>query len=229
MLTILSCGFALLPLILAQTTACPACDTLLSLWDPDQNSGSCLGDPSNPINYIVNFEQCLCGSQGQSDYSDCAACNLDGDGGIPIDGLNFGPASGFQSACSKFAADVTSILEPSGLIAFVDVVAPMQSESPLVDILGYYIVQNFITLSMTGLVTDTGVVSFAATSLVSPTAIMHSATATSPAATASPTGGTAAPKVNPSGTHSSESRKNSVGIKSVFSILALAISVSLLL
>jgi hypothetical protein len=172
----------LLRAVIAQsTTSCPACDTLLNLWNPDSDTGSCLGSLSDPVAYITGAEQCLCGTQGQSDYSACVACNINGDGGVPIDGLNFGNAAGFQTACSIFASDVTSVLEPSGLNAFASVVAEaLTATNPFsADILGYYIFQNIISATgLTGLNTDTA----------GPT--------TTPTATPTATGTTSAPTSN---------------------------------
>lgn len=211
--------FALLPVILAQTTSCPACDTLLSLWDPDASTGSCLGNPNDPVNYIINFQQCLCSTQGQSDYSDCVKCNVNGDGGVPIDGLNFGPAAGFESACSKLAADITSILKPSGFNAFVSIVGPITGPVSNNDILGDYILANVLSISATGLTTDASATAGTSTSVAKTLA-----TATTPATTASihsaaPTGSNSSP-----GTQRSDSSANIVGMKSVFGILILAIS-----
>jgi len=109
------------------------------------------------------------------------ACNINGDGGVPIDGLNFGNAAGFQTACSIFASDVTSVLEPSGLNAFASVVAEaLTATNPFsADILGYYIFQNIISATgLTGLNTDTA----------GPT--------TTPTATPTATGTTSAPTSN---------------------------------
>ena len=106
-----SCYFAfgLLQFSRAKSTGCAACDTLQSLWSPDDNSGSCLTDIHDLVKYIVNFQQCICSPQSQSDYEECVKCNIDSDVGTPIDGLNFGPAKIFSSACSVFSDDVTSV------------------------------------------------------------------------------------------------------------------------
>jgi hypothetical protein len=212
--------FTLLPVILAQTTTCPACDTLISLWDPDANTGSCVGNPNDPINYIVNFQQCLCSTQGQSDYSDCAKCNVNGDGGVPIDGLNFGPVAGFQSACSKLAADITSILKPSGLGAFANLVGSMTGPVSDDDILGNYILSDIIvSISVTGLVTDTAATSQTTSPVARTLATATDSATTSSAQSAGSTVGNSSP-----GTHSSDSRANIVGMKSVFGMLILTIS-----
>src|SRR5436190_1915002 len=115
-------ALGLLQLSRAKSTGCAACDTLQSLWSPDNKTGSCLSDAHDPIKYIVNFQQCICNPTSQSDYAECVKCNIDGESGTPIDGLNFGPAVIFSSACSKFSDDVTSILIPSGLPAFVQAI-----------------------------------------------------------------------------------------------------------
>lgn len=147
--------------VLAQTKACPACDSLRSRWNPHANTGSCLVSITDPVQYIVAFEQCLCSPGSQSDYAACAKCNLNGDGGVPIDGLNFGAASRFSSACSVFGKDVTSVLQPSGLNAFAIVVAPIVTTSTpaqiaSADVLGYYALQNVVSASqaITGIETD---------------------------------------------------------------------------
>jgi hypothetical protein len=128
--------------------------TLQSEWDPNSNTGSCLGDLSNPVKYIADFETCLCGSKGQADYAACFAC----DGmEIPIDGLNFGPAPAFASACSLFASDVTSVLEPSGLDAFASAVLPVLTAKAGgdLDILGFYAFENLGSTALPqGIVTD---------------------------------------------------------------------------
>jgi len=225
---------ALLQAVIAQsTTSCPACDTLRGLWDPDSDSGSCLGSLSDPVAYIVGAEQCLCGTQAQNDYSACVACNINGDGGVPIDGLNFGNAAGYQTACSIFASDVTSILQPSGLNAFANVVAgAMTATSPFqADILGYYIFQNVAsaTAGLTGLVTDT--VGATATPTGIPTATGTTTTPTSNGATSkAPTTGSAskanAASTSATGTHSSDSGR--LQVRSFAGILAVAVLVALL-
>jgi hypothetical protein len=211
------------------TTSCPACDNLLSLWDPNSNTGSCLGSISDPVAYIVGAEQCLCGTQGQNDYSACVACNINGDGGVPIDGLNFGDAAGFQTACSIFASDVTSVLESSGLNAFASVVAEaLTATNPLsADILGYYIFQNVVSATgLTGLITDTvgPAATPTATPAASPTATGTTTTAntqttrTTAAGTESKASTTIASSLA-TGTHSSESGKNRFEASSFAGIL----------
>jgi len=147
--------------VFAQSTACSPCNSLLGRWNPGTNSGSCVANATDPVQYIVAFEQCICGPRSQADYAACAECNINGDGGVPIDGLNFGAASKFSSACSVFAKDVTSVLQPSGLNAFASVVAPIvtsatQAQIASADILGFYALQNVVTAAyaVTGLVTD---------------------------------------------------------------------------
>lgn len=147
--------------VLAQSKICPACDSLRSRWNPHANTGSCLVSITDPVQYIIAFEQCLCSPGSQTDYAACANCNLNGDGGVPIEGLNFGAASGFSSACSVFGKDVTSVLQPSGLNAFASVVAPIVTTSTRAqiasaDILGYFALQNVVTKSqaITGIETD---------------------------------------------------------------------------
>jgi hypothetical protein len=145
-----------LELSVAQKTSCPQCTSLESLWNPTTNTGSCLTNASDPVSYIVQFEQCICSPNSSSVYAQCAACN--GNIGIPIDGLNFGPPSSFSSACSRFSEDVTSILQPSGLNAFASFVRAAMStpNSASADILGYYAFQNIITQAATqmSIVTD---------------------------------------------------------------------------
>jgi hypothetical protein len=160
---------------LAQTTMCPACNSLQSRWNPIANTGSCLSNVNDPVKYIVGFEQCICSPDSLSNYTTCAKCN--NDVGVPIDGLNFGPAASFSSACSRFMADVTSILQPSGLNAFASVVqgAISTTNRASVDLLGYYAFQNVVTDVGTqgGIVTDTS--SHSATRFT-----MSSQTATAP-------------------------------------------------
>ena len=124
MLTRLSLVFSLLPLIFAKGTGCAACDSLQSRWNPDANKGSCLDHHKDPATFIINFQQCICGIQGQNDYQRCTECNLDPDGGVPIDGLNFGPLSIFQSQCSLFNDDINTILKPHGFVAFARSIRP---------------------------------------------------------------------------------------------------------
>src|SRR5436190_12815388 len=168
--TVVTLAFTLLPAILAQsTTSCPACDTLLGLWNPDNNTGSCLGSLSDPVAYIAGFEQCICGTKGQNDYSACVQCKINGDIGVPIDGLNFGPAAGFQTACSIFASDVTSILKPNGLDAFgraVTTVLTATADPRSQDLLGFYIFEIVVS-EMT--VTDSAVATHTAS--VTPTSM----------------------------------------------------------
>ena len=147
--------------VLAQSKVCPACDSLRSRWNPRANTGSCLVSITDPVQYIIAFEQCLCSAGSQNDYAACAKCNLNGDGGVPIDGLNFGAASGFSSACSVFGKDVTSVLRPSGLNAFASVVAPIVTTSTRAqiasaDVLGYFALRNVVTAShaVAGIQTD---------------------------------------------------------------------------
>ena len=150
-----------LPVFARATTVCPACDSLRARWNPHGNTGSCVINVSDPVQYIVAFEQCICSPGSQSDYATCAKCNVNGDGGVPIDGLNFGAASQFSSACSVFAKDVTSVLQPSGLNAFASVVAPIITSSTRAqiasaDVLGFYALQNVVTAShaISGIMTD---------------------------------------------------------------------------
>jgi len=224
---------ALLQAAFAQSTSsCPACDNLLSLWNPDANTGSCLGNFSDPVAYIVGAEQCLCGTQGQSDYSACVACNINGDGGVPIDGLNFGNAAGYQTACAIFASDVTSILEPSGLNAFASVVAGVTTATDVftADILGYYIFQNVVSATdLTGLITDT--VGATPVPTVTPTATETTATHTSTNATNKATTGSTSKATGTgtasltTGVHTSDSGKlgvrSFVGIAVLVALLAL--------
>ena len=213
---------SLLPTILAQTKSCPACDLLLSRWDPNSKTGSCLSNPNDPVNYIINFQQCLCSPQGQSEYLECAKCNVNGDGGVPIDGLNFGPAEGFQSACSKFAADVTSVLKPSGFNAFVSVVVSSAASTP--DILGQYVIADVISETVTG------ILSSAATSRGSLSATVFASTPTNSAsAKVSASQGVTASPTTSAATKASNSGRNRVGIEGLVSILALAISGALIM
>lgn len=145
----------------AQSTVCLPCNSLLGRWNPGVNSGSCVANVTDPVQYIVAFEQCICGPGSQADYAACARCDVNGDGGVPIEGLNFGAASKFSSACSVFGKDVTSVLQPSGLNAFASVVAPIvtsatRAQVASADILGFYALQNVVTAAyaVTGLVTD---------------------------------------------------------------------------
>ena len=124
MLTGLLLVFSLLQLISAGGTGCAACDSLQSLWNPDTHKGSCIGNPKNPVKFIINFEQCICGTKGQNQYQSCIECNLVPEGGVPIDGLNFGPLSIFQAQCSIFSNDINTILKPKGLIEFVRSIRP---------------------------------------------------------------------------------------------------------
>jgi len=160
-----------LSVVSSQPTSCPACDSLKSRWNPVPNTGSCLGNVNDTTNYIVGFEQCICSPGTLSDYTACANCNLTGDGGVPIDGLNFGPPAQFSSNCSRFSADVTSVLQPSGLNAFASVVrgALTSTDRASVDLLGFYIFQNVVTemATQTALITDS--VSYPATRFTLPT------------------------------------------------------------
>ena len=170
-------AFGLLPIVLGQTTLCPACVTLQSEWDPTGKTGSCLGDMSDPVKYIANFETCLCGSKGQADYAACFAC----DGmAVPIDGLNFGPAPAFASACSLFASDVTSVLEPSGLSAFASAVLPVLTATAgdNLDVLGFYAFENLGSTGLPqGIVTDSTISPSTPTPTPTPTA-SHAVTST---------------------------------------------------
>jgi hypothetical protein len=211
--------------ISAQTTACPACDALMARWTPNANTGSCLGNLSDPVQYIVNFEQCICSPGSEADYAACAGCNVNGDGGIPIDGLNFGPAAEFKSACSLFASDVTSVLEPSGLNAFASVVAPINTASNTEhvssrDILGLYIFQNVVTASnaVSGIMTD---------SVAPRTTGTASATTTRSAATIVTSGGVSATaKASGTGTRTSESQRNKMPFSGMVGILAVGVVVA---
>jgi hypothetical protein len=226
----------LLPAVLAQsTTSCPACDSLAGLWSPNGNTGSCIGSLSDPVAYISGFEQCLCGTQGQDDYSACVACNINGDGGVPIDGLNFGGLSGFQSACSIFASDVTSVLQPSGLAAFASVVAPVLTASGVdvasVDLLGYYIFENVVSASgaATGLITDSvGGGETSPTTSPTMTPILTTPTTMVMTTMTAATGSRSlASTVNPSGlgasTHKSDAGRNSLELRWLVGILAIAV------
>jgi hypothetical protein len=165
--TFSSFAIFLLPVVLGQaTTACAGCNSLRAQWDPNANTGACLGSMSDPISYIVSFEKCICSSESQSDYASCFNCSNtasdgSGDDSIPIDGLNFGPADQFSSACVLFASHVTSILEPSGLSAFANVVTPIETMSIDVpgtaDILGYLIYANVAVETASGILVDSTV------------------------------------------------------------------------
>ena len=158
------------------------------------------------------------------------ACNINGDGGVPIDGLNFGDAAGFQTACSIFASDVTSVLESSGLNAFASVVAEaLTAANPLsADILGYYIFQNVVSATgLTGLITDT--VGPTATTTATPAATpTETGTTTSNAQTTRTTAAGTESKASTTvasslatGTHSSDSGKNSFEANSFAGILVI--------
>lgn len=232
MYTIIAIILGLVSVILAQTTSCPACDSLLSLWDPDQSTGSCLGSLSNPVQYIVNFEQCICSPQSQGDYSACVACGINGDGGVPIDGLNFGPAWVFQSACSVFAADVTSVLEPSGLNAFARVVAPvMTGPDATLDILGYYIFQDVLseTVVGTGNIATDSITSTMSTPTMQTTVTKSVSGKTTASVSASSTGTTASVNASSTGTKVSDAGRFYLPIKALCAILALAITAAVFL
>ena len=146
----------------AQEESCPACNALTTLWNPGTNTGTCLTSLSEPVSYILNFEQCICNTTTQTTYSSCVSCNLTSTPGVPIEGLDFGSLQGFQSACEIFAKDVTSTLIPSGLNAFASVVQPIMTagteQRSSMDILGFYVFQNVATatgMAVGGLVTDT--------------------------------------------------------------------------
>lgn len=226
MYTSLTLVFTLLPAILAQsTTSCPACDILRGLWDPITNTGSCIGSPSDPVAYIAGFERCLCGTQGQSDYAACVQCKINGEDGVPIDGLNFGSAAGFQTACSIFSSDVTSILKPSGLYAFLNAVAAVATataDTGSEDILGFYIVQNAVS-GAASLNTDGAFVTNSA-----------SVTATTTGAATAPTSNTAATGTittstgsSAAGPHMSGSGTNSLQMTTFLGMLAIPIVASL--
>lgn len=192
---ITACISTILRTISAQTTVCPACDALMGRWTPDSDTGLCLGNISDPVKYILNFEQCICSSGSQSDYAACASCNINGDGGVPIDGLNFGPASAFRSACSLFAYDVTSILKPSGLNAFASVVAPINTASHTKassrDILGLYIFQNVVTATnaiVSGILTDSLIPGTTAAATAATTLAASNVLSTGTSTTANATG-----------------------------------------
>ena len=156
MLTRLSLLLSLLHLISARGTGCPACDSLQSLWNPDTNKGSCVGSRKDPVKLIINFQQCICGTQGQNNYQNCTECNLDPEGGVPIDGLNFGPLSLFREQCSMFSNDINTILKPSGLVPFVYSIRPDSIVEEIIaeqDILAIEIL-SAITITVTKMGTD---------------------------------------------------------------------------
>ena len=154
-------------------------------------------------------------------------------GVFPIDGLNFGNAAGYEMACSIFASDVTSILQPSGLNAFASVVAGAMTATNAfqADLLGYYIFQNVVTATALtgGLITDS--VGGTATPTGIPTATGTTATATSNGATSRATATGSASNGNAAstlgtGTHSSDSGR--LQVRSLAGILAVAALVALL-
>jgi len=159
---------AVIPFAQSTSTMCAPCNSLLSRWNPTSDTGSCAaGNASNPQTYILNFQQCICSPDSLSDYTACASCN--GNLGVPIDGLNFGPPASFSSACSVFSEDVTSILQPSGLNAFASAVraamSPATSSTGPADILGYYAFENVITQIATQISIVTDSTSFTPTRL----------------------------------------------------------------
>jgi|SRR5579859_778449 len=197
------------------TSSCAPCDSLRSRWNPDSNTGSCVGrNTPDPVKYIVNFEQCICSNSSLSDYAACAKCDINGDGGVRIDGLNFGPPAEFSKACSIFAADVTSVLQPSGLNAFASKVLPLMTASRSdVDILGYYAFQNVVTATKGGIGnTGGGIV----TDSTVPTAPMVTSTASTGKSTLIPS--------NFFSAGSSEGVRNQTPIAALLAMLGIAIS-----
>jgi hypothetical protein len=120
MLIRFSLVFSLVQIIFAKGTGCSACDSLKSIWNPDTNKGSCVGKHKQAEKLIINFQKCICDTNTQNTYRNCTECNLDPTGGVPIDGLNFGPLSLFRAQCLMFKNDVDTILKPSGLAAFIN-------------------------------------------------------------------------------------------------------------
>ena len=120
MLIRLSLVFSVVQIISAKGTGCSACDSLKSIWNPDTNKGSCVGNPKHAVKFITDFQKCICGPRGQNAYQNCTVCSLDPTGGVPIEGLNFGPLPLFQAQCSMFKNDIDTILKPNGLATFVN-------------------------------------------------------------------------------------------------------------
>jgi hypothetical protein len=225
-LSILSLALGVLSGVQGQTTMCAGCNALQAQWDPTANTGSCLGDVSDPVAYISNFEKCFCNSESQADYASCFSCNS-ADGEIPIDGLNFGPPASFSSACSRFAADVTSVLQPSGLAAFASVVAWVFTNKDVVgvDMLGNFIFQNVeMATAVTGgailtddtLATETGTPALATVGSNTLTAAVVKTSSTSTATNTASAGS--------NGTGKSDSSINRASTAGLFGVLAIAIS-----
>lgn len=221
-LSILSLALSVLSGVLGQTTTlCAGCNALQAQWNPNAYTGTCLGDVSDPVKYISNFEKCICSSENQAVYASCFSCN-NADGEIPIDGLNFGPPAMFSSACSRFAADVTSVLQPSGLAAFSSALAieSPNGDSPHLDILGNYIFQMVEMATAGGILTDdtrateTGTPALATVGSNTLTAgvVKTSSTSTNTASAGS------------TGTGKSESSINRASTAGLFGVLAIAIS-----
>lgn len=221
-LSILSLALSVLSGVLGQTTTlCAGCNALKAKWDPtNANTGSCIGDISDPVKYISDFEKCICSSENQAVYASCFSCN-NADGEIPIDGLNFGPPAMFSSACSLFAADVTSVLQPSGLAAFSSVVAIDDTNKSRLDILGNYIFQMVeIATAGGGILTDDTRATETGTAAL---ATVGSNTLTAGVVKTSSTSTNTAP-AGSTGTGKSGSSINRASTAGLFGVLAIAIS-----
>jgi hypothetical protein len=213
MLTRLSLVLGLLQLISGKGTGCPACDSLQSLWNPDTNKGSCVGNRKDPVKLIINFQQCICGTQGQYDYQTCTECNLDPEGGVPIDGLNFGPLSLFQAQCSIFSNDINTILKPSGLISFVNSIRPDSIVEEIIAEQDILAIEILAAIKIT--VTTTVTVATASGGLKGPTGINRPGMSIP-----SPTGRDGVSSVSGSG---------KISPTSLFGIVALAVSAAIFL